>query len=529
MSDTQTENGRFQGRNIVILLLALGLFFGGLMPLIIQADPFGWRIIDRLAGTYDPVLEAVPAETAVYLSLDLSNRNAPRTDDLLQTFAAVLSNGKNLAETQVGLNQQLLETANITLNDISPWVGRHVALAALDVSLAADGALSFPRWVIIAQQQDGRAADAFVAQLENVVGVREGDLVLVGSDEAALAAVQNSENSLRESADFVAASFELPTGRLLSGYLAGTAVPRLTENIPNPTVAGFPLPIAWPSNIYRGIGLGLTVVPEGVQLNTNFVYNLDSMTEAQQRSLETLLPATTADTLYPPETILLLRGQPFRDTWPLLRAALAGGDEVAFAESLTLLEEQVGVNPDTALFPLLDGEASLALLPTPKGGAAPVTFLWTSEPDEVAAQVEQLVAASKRPFIGNFFSLTPNKTAAQGNLYDVSTVLLPDLALSLGTLDSYFVATTDSTTLGALPTATDSSLAANPRHQQAWASLDHDLVPVWYADGEKLAAYLAEIEPLSSLAPWLAVAETAVSGSEKEFNVVRNTTIFAIP
>lgn len=536
------------GKTTRLLLIGFVLVVVG-AALLLWVDPFGWHVWQRWMGGYDAAITAVPANSQVYIGLNLLNADRERLNELAAAFDPDAS--------QDGLEQLLVEEWGLSLEeDILTWIGQYVGVALLNIETAENGSLSL-HWVAAAELLDPEAADLFLekwretwiqkydqtaetrtykgielivfsGQPELVFG-RSDNLVLFGSDvEAVQQAIDTQgEESLADSASYQEATAQLPANRLLTFYTNGDelrdALTALSGTL-SLTTPGDMLPEAM-----QGTAVSFSLVNAGVQLDTITLYDADELTPTQQQALTTQVQKVETAAFFPANTPVYAVGQGLDLLWGSYRDSfIAQTSQQDFTESMQLFADEFGLNPDTDLFPLLDGEAAFGLIPgttgleemgLPVGGTA---VIHTNDPAQLTANLEAFSQTFGNPQtgIGTVTTGTHNGfTTSQ-----IESVLFPGWHPVYTTQEQFFVLGSDLAALQALVWDGGPSLAAAPRYQQTWQVFPADFTPGLYIDMAGLVEMLqTTATDFSQLKP---ITTIAMAGSSAENRVHQTLVVF---
>jgi hypothetical protein len=104
--------------------------------------------------------------------------------------------------------------------------------------------------------------------------------------------------------------------------------------------------------------VGVSIVDQGLRLDTAAPQG-DTDAEQAPRQMAALFPAAT---------LVFVSGDTLDGVWTSLKGSLAAAGTLGdFEESMALLSREFGYDPDQQLFPVLDGEWTLAVLPAGEG------------------------------------------------------------------------------------------------------------------------------------------------------------------
>lgn len=508
---------RSRRRDILIVVIVIGLIIGGLGPIFLVVDPFDLHIVDRLSGDFDAAALAAPPDSIAYVGVNLLA--AEQAD--LETFGTKFAgDGKGLLET-LGLSLE---------NDIIPWIGQYAGWVLVDLETDPFNNTAVSEWVLLVEARRTGGADDFLALMAerwaaqtaasptglthegvdltvfpDLALARDGRLVMIGNSVTAVQQTIDAKNgaSLTDTDIYSDAVIALSTERLLTAYVNGSQLPKLREaaSIWAETNLVF-VPVA---DIISVSAAGF-LVDEGVRLDMATIYNLDVLSPARREAVLTVQDAPQTAVHYPPETIFYLAGQPFNLTWP----SFIESEGADFAESMLLLGEQFGFDPSAAIFPLLDGEAALGLVPGSTGllaefGVETAVLLATSQAAQARQPLDSLtqtIEAIPIP-IANIDTYP----VGDGSIYELQTLLGASFQIAYGTANGRVVLATTSDMAQSLRFDDSLSLSTTPQFQRVSQLYSNENGPTLYVDvaglraalGEAFAAETAVLAPISAI------------------------------
>ncbi|MFQ5398983.1 MAG: DUF3352 domain-containing protein [Anaerolineae bacterium] len=549
---------------VIVLLLAAGLAVAAFL------DPFGWHLVDRMRGRYDAALAAVPADSSFYVGVNLLNVDQNRLGEIRTALdAATAGTTADFGDARRNLDEMLTQQLGLSLEqDILPWLGQYIGLAVLRVEPDEDGRLAAPDWVLSVETRDRDAADRFLEKLRSgwadftgtapagdeyqgvtityfdtapaearIAFARSKGLVLFGSGPRALRAAIEAQrgNSLADTGAFSELMPELPRGRLLTAFVNGSQLDQiaavLPEAVPESVAANAP------TAAIRGIALSLSLTDAGVQIDGVTAYDEARLSDAQRRALETYVAGTETAVLYPAETYLFLAGRGINLIWDYYHERVAAEmGESDFKESMSLFARQFGINPDTELFPFLDGDAAVGVMRVAGGksvfpgaaGLGATAVIGSSDPDTLAAHIAAFSDSIGDPVTGLG---TVEKNAPGNDLvtYHFESVLFPAVPLNYGVGRGYLLLGSSQEALSELWPPAGESLADGEGFRQATEALPEGMAPGLYLDVAGLLAFLGQetaLEP--AVTPFRAIS-TIAAGGRADGNLARFTVLVNIP
>ncbi|MCI0394596.1 MAG: DUF3352 domain-containing protein [Chloroflexi bacterium] len=541
---------------------------------VVVLDPFNLNLIARLTGRYDATLEAMPPQTSFYTSVNLVNAQPAEINRLIGPFLAAAEEAdvRDLAGAGQELDEQLSSELGITIrDDIAPWIGQYVGFGVSSLALDEFGELEQLDWVVAAESRNNEAADQFLGKfrdgvaessgkpfseqtyenvtiyvletdepMERLAFGRSGRLVIVG---AGLTAVQQAidaqkGDSLADDDAYDDLVDELPGERAMTFFINGEQFRQLSAELQRQFPSGVN-----PSNLsvagFSNAVSSLSIVEAGLRIDAVAAVDPDQLSETQRQLLEVAGQPRQTDQLFPERTLVYVGGHRLDLTWAVIREAMvANTSQTDFDESMQLFEDQYGLNPDTDLFPHLDGEWAIGVVPS-QGG-----FL--NELNNLQLGFALLAGSSNTPAVltslDNFSQgleeqfLVVEKTESGGvTTYNVKSDPAQDALVVYGLGPQYLFIGSDATVVEQV-LGEGSSLADSQRYQNVWQQFPEGMTPVAYVDIQGLLGTIREgltgfdlegfneaarfVQPIT----FMAVANDAGGG-----DVRQTTTIIFIP
>lgn len=504
------------------------------MVIILAVDPFQWNLLGRLTGKgKNPAAEAVPADAGMFMGLNLLNATPAKLDRVIVPFKnAAKEAGLEVEDTQSmqdQLDTWLQEELGISVQDITPWIGQYAGLGFFDFGLDASGSIEEIHLVFAVEARDKSAADDFLLKLKEslsestgaavqeaeVKGVkvyeledpfqpiafcRSKNLVLLATGrndlERAIAAQQGV--SINDHVGYAKLSQNLPGDRALTIFINFAQYRQLLEPLLEEIESDLPSQL----NLEQLMGIywtdlvaSISIVDEGLQMDVFSAYNLSEMPEDQRLVLESLGNKVTSHRLLPENTLFYYQGSHLDLTWKSLRDLYSQGISAEdFDESMELFKEQFGFNPDTELFPALDGEWAIGIFPSSEGILAemaelPMGFAFlaqTSRPDMIKNTLEALSAGLKEQGMQVTERAVKNQT--------IFTLGVPEQDFSLvsyGLHSSYLTVASNEAVVENMITR-KAVLADNAKFQQTWKAFSTKMQPSFYLNLQDALGTLRE-------------------------------------
>lgn len=521
----EPEAGKGRGMRLGVMLsaaLAVLLLLGAG---IILLDPFGWHVIARLQGEYDPVLDAAPADSSLYIGVNLLSPDVSRVDNVWTTISAAAAGDiDQFAELRRQIEEQLIQEMGISMeSDITPWVGQFIGLSIVSVNWDQTGQPADVEWLLSAETRDKETSDQFLSEIaaflreersvevdisdyrgaaladaDGIVFGRSEALVMMGSSVDALQQAIDAQHgkSLSDTLGYQQAAARLPKGRVVTGYVNGTDLNQWLSDVPTP------LPHIAPENLptaaIRGIGISLSL-PENdrIQIDAVTAFDPEKLSAGQKRLMQLTAESAAAASLLPEETLLFITGKGIDVSWELIRRAMIaeiGRDD--FEESMRMFAREFSIDFDRQLFPLLDGDFAVGLLPSSQGvlasgGLGAVLAVGTSDEPALASTIAAFSEDIGRPQ-GGLGLVTVSELPAGGTIYEFETPLIPELQFAYGVGQHYLLVGTSKAALSSLRFDGTASLADSEPYQAMWAAFPEGMIPAFFVDINGLRKMLDE-------------------------------------
>jgi len=398
-SSERTRNIALGVGGIVIIVL---LCCCVVAAVVIFVDPFGLHLFGRLTGRYDAASTVMPAETGVYMGVNLINLQSEKNSQLIEVFGNAIgrSDIKDTTTLQNELDKTMQEQLGVSVSqDVIPWVGQYAGIGITDVTYDTVGTLQNPKYLLAIETRDKNAADAFLVKLrdqltqktgltfaetdykgahiysaqttnapEQTVFTRSGSIVMIGTGENTLQRAIDAQKgkSLADTSDFNNMVKQLPANRLATIYLTGEQVQSLLKQMNTSAVAPS---IQGITNLgFREIMVTLSVVDAGMQLDSVVAYDATKLTDAQKEVFKYTGTKPKTDSIFPNDTLLFISGQRLDLAWnanrEMLNQALGAAD---LNEALKMLEKEININIETDLIQYLNGEIAFGLFSSSDG------------------------------------------------------------------------------------------------------------------------------------------------------------------
>jgi hypothetical protein len=240
-------------------------------------------------------------------------------------------------------------------------------------------------------------------------------------------------------------------------------------------------------------------------------YNLDQMTEEERASMQIEPGQPMTASLFPRETFLYITSEHLDQSLTAMQEGILGmpeGEELE--EAMEIFEEQFGINPQTDLFPYLDGEYAIGILESTKGMFAeqmgvPLNLLFVIESSDQAALLnaaQKLAEGLEKT--GQFNVLQTESNGMQ--FFELLDPYIEEPSFVYAVKDNILFISLDTGTIEDVY-GDRVSLDQYSRYKDGWGAFPKDMRPIMYIDVEGIIRFLTE--EMGELSPTDA-EETAV-------------------
>jgi hypothetical protein len=543
------KRGLSEGLVILIGVLAFCLIAVAFLAI----DPFRWNVVGNLKMLVglggDPVIESIPANSKMYIGIDLLNAQPEKLDRIVRPFTeAAGSTTKNTNAAIQDMDKQLKDATGITYtDDVMPWIGKSAGLSIQELQMNADGMPQKMEMVFAVQSRDNNKADAFLKKLKSsietegdqklsetsyanvtiyslksevssdftagVAFARSGDVVLVSLTDTSIKAAIDAQkgNSLGKDKAYLALIDKLPKDRLMTMYVAPQQFMEMYFSLlkANPTYGA-----AFSEQTLQlmreqfqkieGEAISWSIVDAGLQMDAFASYVPDKLTAADKAAFSQLKTPLKTVEMLPENTLFFAGAQTTNEAWKTIRDQIVKMGTISqseYDESMAQFEKQFQVNPDKDLIPYLGGEMMLAVVPSSQGlfqqlkvNLGMVIAVGSTDPAKVTAAVDKFATAMPA-LIGQPLD---HKEATGVTYYKMVDPSSKTEMLAMGVGKPYLLIGTSGDVLENLFSG-KSSLARSARYQAAVKTLPSGAVPSFYADVEGLLGTIRETMPKASL------------------------------
>ncbi len=401
MSELSTApSGQNQGRTTRVILLALG----ALLLALIACGAIAFVMRDQLTtllpflqqGEESRAAEIIPPDVFLFATFNPNLQQADNFDLLKRAWGDLPDVGGKLENWPAAL----FEDSDFDYEaDIKPWLGPEAAIAVTGVNLVSGGEPSFlvaiatydteasGRFLDKAREQEGgvfqeetyQGVTLYVKQVEDEMeqpltyATFNNFVVAASDDETMKDAIDawKGKRSLAQDETFIKVQGSLPIERVGFAYvdyaqILGLAKMAITSGMAGPTTPGVDQMMAQ-AEALQAMAFSLGFTPNGVRMDTVIVYDPAKLPEEafqagpSSNKIPDRVPANTI--LYIPGMNL---GTSMQTGLDLLRQSDPSTAE-ELDSALQMLREQLGLDLEEELLPLLDGEFALILFPDPQG------------------------------------------------------------------------------------------------------------------------------------------------------------------
>lgn len=551
MNETLLPPAPKRGLSEGVVILIGVLAFCVLAVAFLAIDPFRWNVVGNLKMLVglggDPVIASIPANTKMYIGIDLLNAQPDKLNRVVKPFAE--ASGSATKDTNAAiqdLDKQLKESAGVTFSDdIMPWIGKTAGMSIQDIQLDKSGAPQKIDLLIAVQSRDNAKADAFLKKIKDsiesksgkkltestyanitiyskkieTVGnftdgfafARSGDVVLLSMTDAGVQAAIDAQkgDSLAKDKAYLDLAEKLPKDRMMMMYMAPQKFIDMYMALikSNPSTAAAVTAetqqlIKEQYEKIAGMGMSLTMVEAGLQMDVLATYIPEKMTAADKSMLSIDKSPLKTVNMLPENALVFAGGRLPTDYWKTVRDQMIKMGSITqeeYDESMKQFEKQFKFNPDKDLLPYLGGEMMLAVMPSSQGlfqeydlDLGLVMALESTDPAKMSASVDKLAAAMPA-LIG---APLDRKEASGLTYYNYKMAGAEIFAIGAG--KPYLLLGTSGGVLENL-FASKSSLASSARYQTAIKTLPSGTLPTLYLDMEGMLGNIRESMPKSSL------------------------------
>jgi hypothetical protein len=394
------------------------------------ADPFGW--FGRLFGGDDPIADAMPRDTDLYVSLNMAKLLSADAGAVIETIIeSIPSAGTADMEDMIDeMIDDIFSGYGLTFSsDIQPWLGQYIGLSMANFTIDSFGDVSEPEMVFGIEVRDRDAADDFIADFTDArerdqdasyssseyrgatiyelkgrytaeAIARSGSVLFFGSSAYAVENAIDAQkgDSLADEAAYSHIASQLPNQRFATFYMSSSFL-ESSGDLTDIIGGGASSPIIE----MQSMAMTLAFTDIGLQLDLFLGIDEDQMDEAQLDLLDSARPSGDLISILPEETIAFFTGQGLDLIWEAVEEIMEMTYGSDFREAMRFFDDAYGFRPDLDLFPILDGEWALALfagsnseLAYELGGLGVMLVAESSQEDDLAVLVDTVASSLER-------------------------------------------------------------------------------------------------------------------------------------
>jgi hypothetical protein len=488
-------------------------------------DP--WGIVSRLTGKYDPIAQAAPPETQVFMNINLLQAQSQDLMDIINTF--VQAAGEETYADIMALIDEMEEdvepdTEIIFSKDILPWLGQFAGFGMKDIQYGDYFETEMDLYVIV-EVRNKKKADEFLDKVmdeirqgedetfleetyerttiyeldaeyeaDRVALARSGSLFILSNRSEVIKEVIDASkgDSIADSDAYQQIVSELPKARLLTFFIDLSFLESFYEELDLPVE----LESSAQMDMLAGMGMAISAVEVGLQMDYIIEYNLDEMTEDEIASIQMEPGQPMTASLFPKETYLYISSQGLDQSVEGLQEGLLGTlEEEELDEAMEIFEEQFGINPLTDLFPYLDGEWAIGILESSGGMIAeqfgiPLNLLLAVESSDQAALLnaaEKIAEGLENT--GQFDVLQTETDGLQ--IFELRDPFYDETAFVYAVKDNILLLSMDTGTIEDVY-GDRLSLDQYSRYKDGWDVFPKDMRPIMYVDIEGIYRFVTE-------------------------------------
>lgn len=532
MNENNDQQPLEQKKDRRILWIILGVLGGALVICLVAVviivlvfDP--WGIVSRLTGKYDPIAQAVPPETQMFINVNLLQLQSKDFLGLVNTFAEAA--GEEAYDDIMAMVDEMEETvdpdAEITFSkDILPWLGQFAGLGIKEINIG-DFFETDMDFYLIVEVRNKKKADEFLVKVmdemrqeydegfneetyeratiyeldteyegDRIAFTRSGSLFILSNRSDAVKDVIDASKgeSMADTDEYQQIVSELPKDRLVTFFMDLNFVESLYEGMDLPPS----IQASDQLQMIEGMGMSISAVDVGLQMDYILAYNLDNMTEEQIATMQIDFDEPMTASFFPKETFLYMTSEHLDRSLTAFQEGIPGTiEEEELDEAMEIFEEQFGINPFTDLFPYLDGEFALGIFESSEGMLAeqydvPLGLLLVieSSDQEALLNAAQKVAEALEN-TGQFYVLQTESNNIQ--FFELIEYFSEQTTFVYAVKDNILFVSLDA---GSIEDVYGDrvSLDQYSRYKDGWEAFPKDMRPVMYIDIEGIYQLVTE-------------------------------------
>jgi hypothetical protein len=479
-------------------------------------DPFGW--FGFIFGGGETIAEAIPPDAEMYLSLNMAGFLSGDAEVVIETIMGSIPDAEvaELEDMMGDMIDEIFYDLGLTFEeDIMPWIGQRAGIAMANVSFDIYGDIPEPDLIVAIEVRNRGAADDFIAdyiaaneyemdasyssddyrgatiyeaptRMEAIA--RSGNILYFGNSSYAVenAIDAQKDDSLADEPDFEAIASQLPSDRFATIYLGSPIFDSYGDLIGLGVSGANPVP-----QVFQSIAMTFAFTDFGLQMDYFMGVDEDEFDDSQLDILTGAQPSGDIISSLPEDTVAFFVGQGLDQVWQGIVESMDlayGGD---FEQSMRFFADEFGFRPDLDLFPILDGEWGVAVLPGSTSelgqelaGLGVMLLAESSDEDEL----EDVANDSADALSSSGFDVR-EQSADGGTLYVAQS--RGEEMFSFGTQDGVLLLGTDSGILLDTMEGT-SSIEDDRTYRDVWGSFPRGTTPVLYLNLNSLLGNIVE-------------------------------------
>lgn len=404
------ENGQNKGLktgiSALIILLVLALCGGAV------AFFWGGQVATLLGfGAQVEAAKMVPADTQLYVTMSVNLQNEAGYENLKKLYIDNPEIKELFDEAQTSLSEGAIDFET----DIQPWVDNEIAFAMPTLTLEPD---ANPEFLLLMATSDAAASEVFLDKIftrqaeengtpfenkeyngvsywyqaaaaeadQDSVAAIFNDFVIITNSEVLLTSTidqSGAADSLAENESFNAMLDALPSNAVMVALFDAASL--VSESSQMSELEALQPVLSGQAEALGFIGMGLTLQPDGIQLDFAQQYDLEKLPESTRALLNR--PANPNEVLnrIPTQTLFFVNSHNLSEIWQQSSQQLAELPD--FEQTQSSLEQETGISLDEDIFGWMNGEFALVLSEVNMADSIPFAgYLLVGTDDTEAAQ-----------------------------------------------------------------------------------------------------------------------------------------------
>ena len=583
---TEIKKKRSAGPWVIGGCVGIPLFIVLVLVLVIFADPFKLHLWGRVTGKYDAAAEVMPADTGLYLGINIGNGALTRFGRVIEPFMPVDQSSVKMGSLPSHIDpkpalqtspygdvlQQIEDETGIKIpGDVSPWIGQYAGIGVVEFKDTGEVIPTPTGYILAIEARNLHRADEFLTTLQGNLAEkqsmdfenqtyqgakivvektsasqtgmafgRSGRMILLASSLDILheAVDRQDSQALPAEKDYTGLTNIRPRDWTASIYLNHAWIGDYLN-----TIMGSSLSTAGPViNPYTGINwtgilINVSAIQGGARLDVYMDYDETTQTASEVAELQkNYVPPGQVIDLLPKDTLFFIISNRFNFMLENILKS-SGTSESEISSFWEAGEQSLGFSLKDDLVDRLSGDWALYAVPSTRGllpaqaelNLALNLLVQTDGRLDLQPVTDGL---SRNEMVTGF---TVDKKQRDGFTY-YELGLYGDVPLfAFSANDTYFTLGTDGDKLQLSP-GEDNLLVKSDNYQAALQALPKNMVPVVYIDLESFLANVREGIPASdrqdfndsirAVAPILTIAAGGAYLSER--GIIRSTIVIML-